>query len=59
MSEIIRDEVSHLAVAIRALERQLEVALAKRRVELSYEVHDGVVRLERKRNAQAVLAVRP
>jgi hypothetical protein len=46
MVETVRDEITHLAVSIRALERQLEVALAKRRVELNYEVHDGVARFE-------------
>jgi len=46
MVETVRDEITHLAVSIRALERQLEVALAKRRVELNYEVHDGVIRFE-------------
>jgi hypothetical protein len=46
MSETARDEIKKLAGSIRALERQLEVMLAKRRVELNYEVRDGVVRFE-------------
>jgi hypothetical protein len=46
MVETARDEITHLAESIRALERQLEVALAKRRIELNYEVHEGVVRFE-------------
>lgn len=51
MSETVHDEITQLTVSIRALERELEVALAKRRVELNYEVRDGVVRFE-----QAVVA---
>ena len=46
MSETARDEIKQLAGSIRALERQLEVMLAKRRVELNYEVRDGIVRFE-------------
>jgi len=46
MVDTVRDEIIHLSGSIRALERQLEVALAKRRVELNYEVHDGVVHFE-------------
>lgn len=46
MVETVRDEITQLAVSIRALERQLEVALAKRRMELNFEVHEGVVRFE-------------
>jgi hypothetical protein len=46
MSETARDEIKQLAASIRALERQLEVMLAKRRVELNYEVRDGIVRFE-------------
>jgi len=46
MAETVRDEITQLAGSIRALERQLEVALAKRRVELNYVVHDGIVRFE-------------
>jgi hypothetical protein len=46
MVDTARDEIRQLAGSIRALERQLEVSLAKRRVELNYEVHDGVVRFE-------------
>ncbi len=51
MSETVREEITQLTGSIRALERQLEAALAKRRVELNYEVRDGVVRFE-----QAVVA---
>ena len=51
MVETPRDEIIQLAGSIRALERQLEVALAKRRIELNYKVHDGVIHFE-----QAVLA---
>ena len=46
MAETARDEITQLAGSIRALERQLEVALAKRRIELNYAVHDGVVHFE-------------
>jgi hypothetical protein len=46
MVETARDEIVQLAGSIRTLERQLEVALAKRRIELNYEVHDGVVHFE-------------
>src|SRR5256885_5763849 len=46
MAETVRDELTQLAGSIRALEQQLEVALAKRRVELNYVVHDGIVRFE-------------
>jgi hypothetical protein len=46
MVDSVRDEISHLSGSIRALERQLEVALARRRVELNYEVHDGIVHFE-------------
>jgi hypothetical protein len=46
MIEPLREEITQLAASIRALERQLEVALAKRRVELNYEMHEGVVRFE-------------
>jgi len=51
MADTLRDEITQLAGSIRALERQLEVVLAKRRVELNYHVHDEVIRFE-----QAVLA---
>ncbi|HTC17078.1 MAG TPA: hypothetical protein VK695_14855 [Steroidobacteraceae bacterium] len=51
MTESVRDEISQLAGSIRTLERQLEVALAKRRIELNYKVLDGVVHFE-----QAVIA---
>ena len=46
MTDTVRDEITALAGSIRALERQLELALAKRRVELNYKVQDGVVRFE-------------
>jgi hypothetical protein len=46
MAEAARDEIIRLAGSIRALERQLEVALAKRRIELNYEVRDGVAHFE-------------
>jgi hypothetical protein len=46
MVDSVRDEITHLSGSIRALERQLEVALARRRVELNYEVHDGIVHFE-------------
>lgn len=51
MAETVRAEIIELAGSIRALERQLEVALAKRRIELNYEVRDGIVHFE-----QVVLA---
>ncbi len=46
MADTVRDEIIQLAGSIRALERQLEVALAKRRVELNYEVRDGAIHFE-------------
>jgi len=46
MADTARDEIKELAASIRALERQLEVMLARRRVELNYQVHDGIVHFE-------------
>jgi hypothetical protein len=46
MADTIRDEIIRLAGSIRALERELEVALARRRTELNYQVHDGVIHFE-------------
>ena len=46
MTETVRDEITQLAASIRALERRLEEALARRRVELNYKVHDGVAHFE-------------
>jgi len=46
MTEPVREEITQLAASIRALERQLEAALAKRRIELNYEMREGVVRFE-------------
>jgi len=46
MAETARDEIARLAGSIRTLERELEAALAKRRVELNYTVHEGVARFE-------------
>jgi hypothetical protein len=46
MTENVRDEITQLAASIRSLERQLEAALAKRRLELNYKVQDGVVHFE-------------
>jgi len=46
MSESVRDEITRLAGSIRALERELEAALAKRQVELNYKVKDGIVHFE-------------
>ena len=51
MTETVRDEIAQLAGAIHTLERQLEEALAKRRIELNYKVQDGVAHFE-----QAVIA---
>jgi hypothetical protein len=51
MDATAREEITKLAASIRALELQLEVALARRRIELNYEVHEGVVHFE-----QAVIA---
>ena len=51
MADTVHDEITQLAGAIRALERQLEVALAKRCIELNYEVREGIVHFE-----QAVVA---
>jgi hypothetical protein len=46
MTDSARDEIRRLAGAIRGLERQLEVMLARRRVELNYELRDGIVHFE-------------
>jgi len=46
MTHTARDEITQLAESIRALERQLETALAKRRIELNYQVHEGIVQFE-------------
>ncbi|MGP0088186.1 MAG: hypothetical protein ACLP0B_31885 [Steroidobacteraceae bacterium] len=46
MTDTVREEITQLAASIRALERQLETALAKRRIELNYEVKDGIVQFE-------------
>jgi len=46
MTDTVRDEINQLAGSIRALERQLETALAKRRIELNYKVQGGVVQFE-------------
>jgi len=46
MTDIVRDEINQLAASIRTLERQLETALAKRRIELNYKVQDGIVQFE-------------
>ncbi|MGC1388811.1 MAG: hypothetical protein WA807_12435 [Steroidobacteraceae bacterium] len=51
MTDTVRDEVAHLARSIRALEQQLELALAKRRIELNYKVQNDIVQFE-----QAVIA---
>jgi hypothetical protein len=51
MAESSRDVITRLGASIRALERELELELAKRRIELNYKVHDGVVHFE-----QAVIA---
>jgi len=41
MTENVRDEITLLAEPIRPLERESEVLLARRRVELNYEVARG------------------
>ncbi len=46
MTDTVREEIAQLAGSIRALERQLELALAKRRIELNYKMQDGVVQFE-------------
>jgi hypothetical protein len=46
MAQTIHDEIVHLAGSIRTLERQLEVALAKRRIELNYDLRNDVVHFE-------------
>lgn len=46
MTDTVRDEITQLAASIRALERQLELALAKRRIELNYKMQDGVAQFE-------------
>ncbi|MGO9994937.1 MAG: hypothetical protein ACLPTF_20840 [Steroidobacteraceae bacterium] len=51
MTDTARDEITQLSGEIRALERQLEIAIAKRRIELNYKVQDGAAQFE-----QAVIA---
>lgn len=51
MTDTVRDEITRLAESIRDLERKLELAFAKRRVELNYKLHDGIVQFE-----QAIVA---
>lgn len=51
MAQATRDEITRLVESIRGLERQLELEFAKRRIELNYKVHDGIVQFE-----QAVIA---
>ena len=46
MTDTVHDEITQLATSIRTLERQLETALAKRRIELNYKIHDGAVHFE-------------
>jgi hypothetical protein len=46
MAERARDEITQLIASVRVLERQLEIAMAKRRVELNYEVRDGIAHFE-------------
>jgi hypothetical protein len=46
MAETARDEIIRLVASIRALERELDVAFAKRRVELNYRVRDGIAHFE-------------
>ena len=46
MTDTVREEIAQLAGSIRALERQLELALAKRRIELNYKMQEGVVQFE-------------
>jgi hypothetical protein len=41
-----RDDITRLTASIRALEKELETALARRRIELNYKVRDGVVQFE-------------
>jgi hypothetical protein len=43
MTDTVRDEITHLAGSIRALERQLEPALAKRRIELNYGARPALI----------------
>jgi hypothetical protein len=51
MTATARDEIAHLTGSIRALEQKLEMELAKRRIELNYELRNGVAHFE-----QAVIA---
>jgi len=46
MADSTHDEIRSLSASIRDLERQLETVLAKRRIELNYEVRDGIVHFE-------------
>jgi len=51
MADGTHQEILRLAGLIRSLERELEVALARRRIELNYQLKDDIVHFE-----QAVLA---
>lgn len=53
MAETARDEIIQLAGSIRALEPQLEVALAMRRVELNDAVRDGIAQFRARLNCKA------
>lgn len=46
MSDTVHEEINRLAGSIRGLERQLETAFAKRRIELNYKTHDGIIQFE-------------
>lgn len=46
MTDSARNDITELTASIRALERQLEAALAKRRLELNYKIQNGVVQFE-------------
>jgi len=46
MTATVREDIARLAASMRTLERELEAAIAKRRIELNYKVQDGAVQFE-------------
>jgi hypothetical protein len=47
MTDSTREEITRLAGLIRGLERELETALARRRIELNYRLQGDIVQFER------------
>ena len=46
MTATVREDIARLAASMRTLERELEAAIAKRRIELNYKVQDVAVQFE-------------